>query len=205
MNSQNSKLIKRLLIYLVEKFWKIPGGIFEIILFLIFLSLFPDFYYKNSLQMLQKELNIISMFIFIPNAVFVYEFLIFTIIFCITLIILFVVGLIPNFRYVLKIPDKILNLKISISWALGGPIYLMIKFILSIFIGIIVKISPFLIFNLTPHEEIKIFQEVRRKIENQFKDDAEKSNWSWFKYDLIRAMTNNRLPKSNGPKWYNRS
>jgi hypothetical protein len=74
-----------------------------------------------------------------------------------------------------------------------SPLYIVIKFVASIFLGLFLKMSPLVIFSINPH-----FDNDEEKIEKIFRD----KKWSWARKHFVLAMSDGTLPKGGGPKYY---
>lgn len=195
------KLLRGVLVVIIKGIWHIPGLPVTLLVVLIFGFTIPipkhgflDFRFYH-------HVTIISI-VFIPSLIFFVEFLFFTSVALLLSAILGVLGWITGLNFLEKAADNLLNSKIMEAFIFGDPTYMLIKFVLSLFIGRIISMSPFLIFSLSPYYDRTISEKIKEKIENSLIYDAKNFQWSWLKYDLIKAMTNERLPKGRDPKWY---
>ena len=208
-------LLKKIFISSVKSFWGIPGIVVEFIVVIGygFALHYGPLSNGNVLQIHSYGQNTLLFCIFLPSIVFFIECLVFLVILLVTMvaspIIRWIYFKLPyhskTLRYVLslvEIPNKMCDSKIIDAFVWVGLVHPLAKFIVSLVVGLIVKISPFILFSLSPHREIKISQKVREKIEHHFWNDAKKWKWSYFRFDLIRAISDNRLPKGNGAKQY---
>jgi hypothetical protein len=187
--------MKKSLLSIVESFWAFPGMIVDILVTIIFFVVWnygfleEGNFLRNHHYIFTRETILFSMLI--PSTIYVLSWGIFT--FFVSCVFL----PIPVFL------GKILNSKIFSASVCYGPMYVFMKFIISIFIGIIIEMSPLIIFSLTFREEMKISKKVIRKVEGRLTKDARRKKWSLLRVDVIRTMSNGQLGGFS-PEYYAR-
>jgi len=204
-------LLRRAWLAVINLLFKTPGAIIEIFCFCGFMAIgrYTGFEIFNILRNRGYRLSwqTIPLFLGLFSQIYVFTAICgFAVIMLLILATLFSGGEGSHQKSLTDLEiltDKMIKSKTATAIFFGGPTYFIIKFLFSLVISLMTKLSPFLIFSLSPHPEIKISEARQEKIERKLLFMTTRrawTKWDWLIFDLIRAT--GYKPAYDGPKGY---